>query len=119
MQPIVPTGAGKAHESLCQPGSDFHAIHSIAGAGGRYWGWRGLNPAGYIALVVGMTAAALTMRSPLFDGPIATALGGSDLSWRVGFPVSALVYASLRGAYDRVMPSSPHAPWRPEQGRAT
>ncbi len=50
---------------------------------------------GCVALVVGMTAAALTMRSPVFDGPIAVALGGSDLSWIVGFPAAALVYAGL------------------------
>jgi nucleobase:cation symporter-1, NCS1 family len=83
---------------------DFRAIHSGAGAAGRYWGWHGFNPSGCIALAVGMTAAALTMRSPLFDGPIATALGGADLSWIVGFPASALVYAALtrfreRGAH--------------------
>jgi hypothetical protein len=35
------------------------------------------------------------MKSPLFDGPVAVALGGADLSWIVGFPVSALVYAAL------------------------
>jgi purine-cytosine permease-like protein len=74
---------------------DFQAIHSVARAGGRYWGWHGLNPRGCLALLAGMVAAALTMRSPLFDGPIAVALGGSDLSWIVGFPVSALIYAGL------------------------
>lgn len=74
---------------------DFLAIHSKAGATGRYWRWRGLNPPGCIALLSGMTAAALTTKSPLFDGPIAIALGGTDLSWLVGFPVSALVYAAL------------------------
>jgi hypothetical protein len=42
-----------------------------------------------------MAAAVLTMRSPLFDGPVATALGGADLNWIVGFPVSALAYAVL------------------------
>jgi purine-cytosine permease-like protein len=74
---------------------DFHAIHSKAGAAGRYWGWHGLNPAGCIALVAGMLAAVLTMRSPVYDGPIASALGGSDLSWIVGLPTAALVYAGL------------------------
>jgi len=74
---------------------DFQAIHSKAGAAGRYWGWYGYNPAGCIALLAGMVVAALTMRSPVYDGPIAIALGGTDLSWIVGFPVSALVYAAL------------------------
>ena len=74
---------------------DFRAVHSRERAAGRYWGWHGLNPAGGIALIAGMAAATLSMKSPLFDGPVAVALGGADLSWIVGFPVSALVYAAL------------------------
>jgi purine-cytosine permease-like protein len=74
---------------------DFQAIHSKAGAAGRYWGWYGYNPAGCIALLAGMVVAALTMRSPVYDGPIAIAMGGTDLSWVLGLPVSALVYAAL------------------------
>jgi nucleobase:cation symporter-1, NCS1 family len=74
---------------------DFRAIHSRSGPAGRYWGWRGVNPSGAIALIAGMTVAVLTMKSPLYDGPIATALGGADLSWILGFPVSALVYFLL------------------------
>ena len=42
-----------------------------------------------------MVVAAMTMRSPLYDGPIATAIGGADFSWIVGFPVPALVYGAL------------------------
>jgi nucleobase:cation symporter-1, NCS1 family len=80
---------------------DSKAIHSKAGANGRYWGWRGLNPSGCIALIVGMAAAAMTMKSPLYEGPIAIALGGTDLSWIVGFPVSAVVYAALALFRDR------------------
>jgi purine-cytosine permease-like protein len=72
---------------------DAEAIHTRQGAGGRYWGWRGLNPAGCLAVLAGMAVAALTMTSPLYNGPIATALGGADLSWILGLPVSALVYA--------------------------
>ena len=74
---------------------DFHAIHSNERSAGRYWGWHGYNPAGCIALLAGMVVAALTMRSPGYNGPLATALGGADLSWILGFPVSALVYAGL------------------------
>lgn len=74
---------------------DFRAIHSNQGAGGRYWGWHGYNLTGYVALLAGMTTAALTMKSPVFVGPLAAALGGADLSWILGLPVSALVYAGL------------------------
>lgn len=80
---------------------DSEAIHSKAGAKSRYWGWRGLNPFGCIALIVGMAAAAITMKSPLYEGPIAIALGGADLSWIVGFPASAVVYAALTLFSDR------------------
>jgi nucleobase:cation symporter-1, NCS1 family len=78
---------------------DARAIHSKAGAGGRYWGWRGLNPAGCIAVVVGMAVAAMTMRSPLYEGPLAAALGGADLSWMLGLPVSALCYGVLQSRF--------------------
>jgi purine-cytosine permease-like protein len=74
---------------------DFRAIHSDARSAGRYWGWNGFNVSGYVALLAGMTTAALTMMSPLYNGPIAMALGGADLSWLLGLPVSALVYYGL------------------------
>jgi purine-cytosine permease-like protein len=51
--------------------------------------------AAWIALAAGMLVGALCMRSPLFDGPIATALGGTDLNWVLGFPVAAVVYELL------------------------
>lgn len=74
---------------------DSGAIHSKERAASRYWGWHGVNPSGYIAMAAGMSVAAMTMRSPLYDGPIATALGGADLSWILGLPVSALSYLLL------------------------
>jgi len=73
---------------------DPGAIHTRSRAG-SYWGWRGLNVPGCIALLCGMGVAAMTMRSPIFDGPWANALGGADLSWLLGFPVSAVVYYAL------------------------
>jgi purine-cytosine permease-like protein len=51
--------------------------------------------AGWIALAAGMLIGALTMRSPLYDGPIATALGGTDLNWVLGFLVSGGMYYAL------------------------
>jgi nucleobase:cation symporter-1, NCS1 family len=74
---------------------DARAMHSKARSLGAYWGWHGLNIPGCIALLAGMLIAAMTMESPLYNGPIATALGGADLSWMLGLPVSALVYAAL------------------------
>lgn len=74
---------------------DFKAIHAQDDAAGRYWGWRGINLPGCVAISTGMFAAALTMKSPLYTGPVAIAFGGTDLSWMVGLPVSAVIYASL------------------------
>jgi NCS1 family nucleobase:cation symporter-1 len=80
---------------------DFRAIHSTARSAGRYWGWNGFNLSGYIALLAGMTTAAMTMMSPLYNGPIAIALGGADLSWLLGLPSSALVYFGLTKLNER------------------
>jgi nucleobase:cation symporter-1, NCS1 family len=74
---------------------DSLAIHGRGAFATRYWGWHGLSPAGCIALAIGMLASALTMRSPLYDGPVARWLGGADLSWALGFPLSAVVYVAL------------------------
>ena len=74
---------------------DSLAIHGRGACAHRYWGWRGLNLAGLASLATGMLLSALTMRSPLYDGPIAVALGGADLSWLLGFPVSAALYFAL------------------------
>jgi nucleobase:cation symporter-1, NCS1 family len=80
---------------------DALALHHKGRAAGSYWGWRGFNPAGCIALVIGMLVAAMTMKSPLYDGPLARALGGADLSWLLGFPVAGLTYAALTLALER------------------
>jgi nucleobase:cation symporter-1, NCS1 family len=85
---------------------DAQAIHTRQAATSAYWGWHGLNPAGYLAMGAGMVVAALTMKSPLFDGPLATALGGTDLSWILGLPVSMTAYwaLSVRGALKQRTP---------------
>jgi purine-cytosine permease-like protein len=74
---------------------DSRAIHSQERRSSGYWGWHGFNLAGCVALSAGMLMAALTMKSPLYEGPIALAMGGTDLSWVLGFPVSMLSYWGL------------------------
>jgi purine-cytosine permease-like protein len=54
--------------------------------------------AGWTALLTGMLVGALTMRSPLYVGPIAAALGGTDLNWMLGFLVAGGVYYALTAA---------------------
>lgn len=58
----------------------------------RYWGWHGVNLRGFIALLAGVGACLLTVDAPVYQGPISNALDGADLSWILGFAVSALVY---------------------------
>jgi nucleobase:cation symporter-1, NCS1 family len=74
---------------------DGLAIHGRGAFPARYWGWRGFNLAGCGALGAGMLVSALTMRSPLYDGPLARLLGGADLSWVLGLPLSAGLYIAL------------------------
>ena len=56
-----------------------------------------VNWAGYVAFFAGIACTWLFMYgvTPLFQGPIATAMGGVDLSWLAGGLVSAGVYAVL------------------------
>jgi hypothetical protein len=42
-----------------------------------------------------MAAAVLTMKSPVFEGPVTRMLGGMDLSWVLGIAISAAVYGLL------------------------
>jgi purine-cytosine permease-like protein len=52
----------------------------------------------WIAYALGMTAAALTMKSPLYQGPVNRLLHGMDLSWALGLAVSAAAYFLLSPA---------------------
>jgi toxin CptA len=62
-----------------------------------------VNWAGYTAFFTGIVATWLFMYgvTPLFQGPIAVAMGGVDLSWLAGGLVSAGVYAALGPAVAR------------------
>ncbi|MEU5219805.1 cytosine permease [Streptomyces sp. NPDC020807] len=62
--------------------------------GGPFWYTGGVNLAGALALLTGVASAALCVNT-LYTGPIATALGGVDLSLPVGMTVAAALYALL------------------------
>jgi purine-cytosine permease-like protein len=49
----------------------------------------------WVAYFAGMGAAVLTMKSPLFEGPLARVLDGMDLSWVLGIAVAGGVYVVL------------------------
>jgi purine-cytosine permease-like protein len=99
---VGPFGGVWICDGLLRHGNyDARAIHSRARTDSAYWGWHGLNPAGCIAVVLGMAVAALTMKSPLYEGPLARVLGGTDLSWILGFPVAAVSYYLLSATLQR------------------
>jgi purine-cytosine permease-like protein len=69
---------------------DLSLIHPQPGERTRRPTWRA-----WAAFAVGAVLAALTMKSPLYQGPINQRLGGMDLSWVLGLVSSAGVYAAL------------------------
>lgn len=99
---VGPFGGVWIGDALLRGGHyDVAAIHTPV-RGSRYWGWMGVNPRGVSAMLAGMAVAVLTMNSPLYEGPLAAALGGADVSWLLGFPVSMLVYGALELARERL-----------------
>jgi nucleobase:cation symporter-1, NCS1 family len=66
-----------------------YAVAEIFNARGIYgrWGWRGI-----VAYVVAFGAMVPFFSTPLFTGPVATALGGADISIFIGLPVAAALY---------------------------
>ncbi|MFF7439234.1 cytosine permease [Streptomyces sp. NPDC008122] len=62
--------------------------------GSPFWFTGGVNRAGALALIVGVAAAALCVNT-VYTGPVATALGGVDLSLPVGMVVASVLYALL------------------------
>ncbi|MFD5102364.1 purine-cytosine permease family protein [Streptomyces albidochromogenes] len=59
-----------------------------------FWYTGGVNLSGAVALLAGVAAAALCVGT-LYTGPVASALGGLDLSLPVGILVAASLYAVL------------------------
>lgn len=60
-----------------------------------YWYHGGVNVAGITAQILGTTTALLFINSTDFQGPLAVALGGADLSALVGPVIGAGLYAVL------------------------
>ncbi|MER7949886.1 cytosine permease [Streptomyces sp. NPDC096079] len=62
--------------------------------GSPFWFTGGVNRAGALALIAGVAAAALCVDT-LYTGPVASALGGVDLSLPVGMVVASGLYVLL------------------------
>jgi nucleobase:cation symporter-1, NCS1 family len=85
---------------------DPDEIHDVS-ASSAYWGWHGLNPRGWIALLAGVAVCVLTIHAPTLHGPVSEALGGADFTWTLGPLTSAAVYWALaRGDVDQSRRSS-------------
>ena len=64
-----------------------------------------------MALGFGVVVCLLTVNAPIYQGPVSTALGGANLSWVLGFAVSALVYLLIsRQSVQREVDNMPPAP---------
>ena len=66
-----------------------YSVREIFNSHGMYgrWNWRGLWAYG-----IGFVAMIPFFSTGLYTGPVARALGGSDIAMLIGLPVSALVY---------------------------
>jgi NCS1 family nucleobase:cation symporter-1 len=85
---------------------DPDEIHDVT-ATSAYWGWHGLNPRGWIALLAGVGVCLLTIHAPTLHGPVSEALAGADFTWTIGPLTSAVVYWALaRGGLDQSRRSS-------------
>ena len=69
-----------------------YSIPDIYNRQGRYgaWGWPAL-----IAFAVAILVEVPFMSMPFFTGPIASKLGGADVTWVVGLIVASVLYALL------------------------
>jgi len=77
-------------------GNDYDgvALNDVS-AHGIAWYTRGFNVAGLSALLSGAAVAGLFVQNDEFAGPLATALGGADLSWVAGPLVASCVYVTV------------------------
>ncbi|MEU9343404.1 cytosine permease [Streptomyces sp. NPDC048278] len=70
---------------------DGPALHDTSPSG-PFWFHNGVNWSGVLALAGGTAAALLCVNTTVFVGPVATAIGGGDLSALVGPAVAALLH---------------------------
>jgi NCS1 family nucleobase:cation symporter-1 len=92
--------------------TDFYAVrhgrYDVAAFfdadGGPYgkFGWPGL-----VALAAGIAAESPFVHQTYWTGPLVARLGGADISWIVGFTVSAVVYLYLATRTRRASPGRP------------
>ncbi|HZD71697.1 MAG TPA: cytosine permease [Actinomycetes bacterium] len=69
-----------------------YSIKQIFSPNGIYgrWGWRGL-----VSYLIGLAVMVPFFSTTIYTGPVASAVGGGDLSPFIGFPVAAVLYYLL------------------------
>ncbi|GEE00152.1 allantoin permease [Gordonia spumicola] len=60
-----------------------------------FWYVGGVNPAGFVALIVSSAAAILCVSAPDFTGPVASAMSDVDLSLPVGMVLASVIYGTM------------------------
>jgi purine-cytosine permease-like protein len=73
---------------------DPDQIHDVS-PHSAYWGWRGVNLDGWLALGIGAAVCLLTINAPILQGPVSRALDGADFTWTLGPLASAAAYWAL------------------------
>lgn len=89
--------------------------------GSPFWFHGGVNVAGFVALLAGTAAAALCLSTTGYQGPVAKALAGADISSIVGPVVAVVLYVVLVGVlYPRhLRPVDPTEPRLETAGSVT
>lgn len=78
-------------------------IPALANPDGRYgrWAWHAL-----VCYFLGVLVQIPFLTTSLYTGPLATALGGTDISWIVGLGSTAVLYYLLRRSDKETVPDS-------------
>jgi purine-cytosine permease-like protein len=85
---------------------DGRALHDET-PDSQFWYWHGVNPAGASAMIAGTAVALLCVNTTEYTSPVASALGGADLSSLTGPVVALAIYVPLAR---RLRPPGPHKP---------
>lgn len=80
-------------------------VFNRRGSGGAYWFSRGWNPGAVVAWTAGSVVGVLSNATEAFEGPVAAALGGVDVSFVTSGLAAAVVYVLVV----RLRPAA-HAP---------
>lgn len=88
-------------------------VFNRRGSGGAYWFTRGWNPGAVLAWAAGSLVGVLSNSTEAYEGPVAAALGGVDVSFVTSGLVAAAVYLAvvrLQPAAHAVAPAVAAAP---------